>query len=207
MAITGTPQPGAVTQATPAVKAAAAGDEAAVIAALTVAFSADPITRWLYPSPHQYLTHFPSLLRAFAGQAFAHGTADYTEDGIGVALWLPPNVQPDEEQMVALLQESVAEAQQEMAFAVLEQMGHSHPSEPHWYLPVIGVDLPRQGKGYGSALLRHALVRCDRQGAPAYLESSSPANVPLYERHGFEVVRAIQIGTAPTMWPMVRRPR
>jgi GNAT superfamily N-acetyltransferase len=79
--------------------------------------------------------------------------------------------------------------------------------EPCWYLPLIGVDPTSQGRGYGSAPLRFALEQVDRTGAPAYLESSNPRNVPLYERHGFEVLGSIQAGSSPTIVPMLRRPR
>ena len=68
-------------------------------------------------------------------------------------------------------------------------------SEPHWYLPMIGVDPAKQGNGYGSALLKHALERCDGEGKLAYLESSSPKSVPLYQRHGFQLVGTIQVGS------------
>ena len=45
---------------------------------------------------------------------------------------------------------------------MLEQMGAYHPQAPHWYLPMIGVDPPYQGKGYGGALLKYGLEQCDR---------------------------------------------
>ena len=86
-------------------------------------------------------------------------------------------------------------------------MGHYHPKEPHWYLPLIGVDPRHQRRGHGAALLRHALARCDRDHAPAYLESSNPANVPLYERHGFAVLDTIQVGSSPPIFPMLRTAR
>jgi ribosomal protein S18 acetylase RimI-like enzyme len=60
--------------------------------------------------------------------------------------------------------------------------------------------------GYGSALLRYALQQCDRDGVAAYLESSNPRNISLYERHGFAKLGSIQAGTSPTMVPMLRRP-
>ena len=44
------------------------------------------------------------------------------------------------------------------AAALLEQQARHHPAEPHWYLPLIGVDPSRQNQGHGSALLRHALA-------------------------------------------------
>jgi ribosomal protein S18 acetylase RimI-like enzyme len=86
-------------------------------------------------------------------------------------------------------------------------MGRYHPSEPHWYLPMLGVDPSQQGKGFGSALLQHALIQCDRDTKLAYLESSNPKNIPIYERHGFELLGTIQVGTSPSIFPMLRRPR
>lgn len=76
--------------------------------------------------------------------------------------------------------------------------------EPHWYLAFIGVDPARQGSGVGAALLRSRLRRCDEEGLPAYLESSNPANVPLYEHFGFQVTGTLELPEeAPvldTMW-------
>ncbi len=86
-------------------------------------------------------------------------------------------------------------------------MGSYHPSEPHWYLPLIGVDPTREAKGYGSALLKHALAQCDDEKQLAYLESSKPSNLPLYERHGFEILGTIQVRSSPPIWPMARRPQ
>jgi ribosomal protein S18 acetylase RimI-like enzyme len=108
--------------------------------------------------------------------------------------------------LVALLQHTIPKENQEI-FSFIEQMDNSHPSEPHWYLPMIGVDPAQQGNGYGSALLKHALERCDGDGNLAYLESSSPRSIPLYQRHGFELVGAIQVGSSPPLFPMVRKPQ
>ena len=55
--------------------------------------------------------------------------------------------------------------------------------------------------------MRHALRRCDDDGLIAYLESSNPRNLSLYERHGFEIMGQIQAGTSPTLYPMVREAR
>ena len=41
---------------------------------------------------------------------------------------------------------------------------------------------------------------------PADLEASSEQNLALYERHGFEVVGTIQVGSSPSIFPMVREP-
>jgi GNAT superfamily N-acetyltransferase len=182
-------------------------DQDWAVAVITIAFSNDPVARWFLRSPDRYLTYWPSLVRAFGGAAFAEGTADSVDACSGVALWLPPGVGPDEEAMGALASEAVPAEDQDEAFAFMEQQGEFHPSEPHWYLPLIGVDGDKQGHGYGSVLLRHATQRCDRDGLPAFLEATNPRNRGLYERHGFEAVGVIQAGNSPPMWPMRREPR
>jgi len=96
---------------------------------------------------------------------------------------------------------------QDEVFAFIEQMDKFHPKEPHWYLPMIGVDPTQQNKGYGAMLMKHALAVCDREGLPAYLESSNPRNITLYLRHGFEIAGTIQAGSSPAMFPMRREPR
>ncbi|MGO8147977.1 GNAT family N-acetyltransferase, partial [Rhizobium leguminosarum] len=64
--------------------------------------------------------------------------------------------------------------------AIFEQMATYHPTEPHWYLTLIGVDPAHQGKGHGDVLMAYALARCDHDHTPAYLESSNPRNIPFY---------------------------
>jgi ribosomal protein S18 acetylase RimI-like enzyme len=179
-------------------------NEARAMAALTVAFANDPAVRWLYPEARQYVRHFPDFAWAFAGRAFAHGTADNLEGHSAAALWLPPNVQPDEAVIMEVLRDSVAEPQLIEVVAILEQMAAFHPTEPHWYLPMIGVDPMEQGRGNGAALLRRGLARCDADGLPAYLESTNPRNVSLYERFGFKAVGQIKTRTSPVIIPMVR---
>jgi ribosomal protein S18 acetylase RimI-like enzyme len=189
------------------IKTATASEADPVIAVLTLAFSTDPGVRWTYPDPQQYLRHFPSLVQAFGGNAIAHGSAYYVDGYAGAALWLPPEVHPDEDAMNTLLQHTVPEQVHKDLLAVFEQVSPYLPQEPYWYLPLIGVDPCHQGKGYGAALMQHALVPCDRDHLPAYLESTNPKNISLYERHGFKVLGTVQVGTSPTVCPMLRRPR
>jgi len=176
------------------------------IQTIVLAFAADPMARWSWPSADQYLNYMPSLARAFGGRAFEHGTAHNTDSFTGVALWLPPGVAPDEEALVAITRQSTGGRQQTEVFQIFEAMAAHHPKEPHWYLPLIGVDPAHQGKGLGAALLKHALERCDRDRVPAYLESTNPRNITLYKRHGFEALGTIQFGSSPPLVPMLRKP-
>lgn len=191
----------------PQINVAPTTDEDRAIATITMAFSNDPIVRWAFRDADRYLTYWPRFVKAFGGGAFAKGSADSIDDCGGVALWLPPGAGPDEETMGEVAAEGVASDDQEEVFGFMGQMGEFHPTEPHWYLPVIGVDVTKQGRGYGSTLLRHALERCDKDRLPAYLEATSPLNKLLYERHGFEELGVIQMGSSPPMWPMLRKPR
>ena len=188
------------------IKTATPSDREHVVAVLTLAFSSDPGARWTYPDPEKYLRHFPDIIRAFGGRAFEHGSAYYVDGYLGAALWLPPGVEPQDDEMMALMRRTVAGSTLKDFDAVIEQSSRSRPTEPHWYLPLAGVDPAHQNGGHGSALMKHAVARCDRDQKLAYLESTNPRNVPFYERHGFEVLGTTQVGSSPTGFSMLRRP-
>jgi ribosomal protein S18 acetylase RimI-like enzyme len=187
------------------VETAWAEDQSRIVATLVLAFSNDPANRWMYPAPETYLRYFPDFVRALGGRAFKCGTAYFIGDVEAAALWLPPGVQPDEEALMDLFHRSLPEHTQADLLAIFEQMGSYHPDEPHWYLPLIGVDPAHQRQGYGSALLEHALRACDVDRTPAFLEASSLESIPLYQRHGFEALGTIQVGASPPITPMLRR--
>ena len=192
---------------TPSVIVASALERDRSMATLVTAFTADPLIRWLFPDAHRFLSYFPQFNTYFAGSAFDHNSAYRSDDFGATALWLPPGVGPDEQALGAVIAEGVDVCRQEEVFAVFEQVKASHPGVAHWYLPVIGVDPLRQGKGYGSALLAHGLAVCDRSHIAAYLEATKPANIPFYKRFGFEVVKTIQVGSSPPITPMFRTAR
>jgi GNAT superfamily N-acetyltransferase len=190
----------------PIIKTATASDEAPIIDVMMRAFAADPFAQWIWPDLKEYRMYFPSFVRAFGGKAFSHRSAYYVDGYAAAALWLPPGILPDDDMLSSIFQRSVYEQNQKDVIAVFDQMSRYHPSEPHWHLPLMGVDPLKQGKGFGSALMQHALVQCDRDNKLAYLESSSPRSVPLYKRHGFELLGTIQLRGSPSIFPMLRKP-
>lgn len=189
----------------PAVRSVAEADEGAAIDTIVLAFAADPVTRWTWPAAHDYFAAMPRLARAFGGNAFAQRSAICTD--AGAALWLPPGIHPDEEKLGEVMQSTVSESKRDEGFSLFEQMASYHPDEPHWYLPLIGVDPAHQGKGHGDALMSHVLEQSDRDRTLAYLESTNPRNISLYLRHGFIALGTVQAGTSPQITPMLRRPR
>ena len=191
----------------PTIKTATSSDQAAVFDALTLAFSADPVMRWLFPHPSKYLEHFPELMRHFSANSFSNASAHYVDGFAGAALWLPPNVTFNADAVGELMLRTVDEKQHADLFTIFNQMPEYHPHEPHWYLAAIGIDPSRQNQGQGAALIQHALRTCDRNHESAYLESSNPRNISFYRKHGFEVLATLQAGDSPPLTPLYRSAR
>ena len=119
------------------------------IATLVQAFGTDPVARWMYDDPHDYLLHIPRLFRALGTSSFEAGAARRTSDGHGVALWLPPGVRGDDGSLEGVLAESIAGEKQADVGSVFEMTEHYRPTEPHWYLSLIGVEALHRNRGCG----------------------------------------------------------
>jgi GNAT superfamily N-acetyltransferase len=112
-----------------------------------------------------------------------------TDGCAAAAVWIPPGgteiAEADEARVEPLLEELVGARAAEI-LELLERFEAAHPrDEPHYYLSLLGTHPAHAGRGLGMALLAESLQRIDSEGAPAYLESSNPANNHRYERHGF----------------------
>jgi hypothetical protein len=93
-----------------------------VFATVVLAFAADPVERWMYPEPQQYLSSFPKFLAAFGGQAFAERAVWRLGEYSAVAVWLPPGAEADGDAITATLAATVAADKHGDVFAVLGQM-------------------------------------------------------------------------------------
>ena len=195
----------------PEIVTASSSDLASLGYILADAFSDDPCMNWVIPHTGLYPAFFKLMARRLY---LKHKLVFLDRDRRAAAMWLPPGVVhrvPIGPTKVWLLLRLLMVSGKgvvkrvEQAQAV---MARHHPGEPHYYLQSIGVRQDSQGLGLGSALLKHTTALCDRNQMPAYLESSSPRNVPLYERHGFEVTAEKPIGDGgPPLFFMWREPR
>lgn len=190
----------------PSVRSATPAERDLVLQTVVLGFGADPLNRWFLGRAATYLKTARPLFDAFGGGAIEAGSAYVTDNFEGAALWLPPGVEPDDEPIGPLLAEAIVPELIEDALRLFGEMQAYHPTDPVWYLPLIAVDPAYQGRGLGSALMKHALSICDETNTPAYLESSNPQNMSLYERHGFKTMGQIQVGTSPPVHPMIREP-
>lgn len=196
------------------VRPAVRADIAELSQVLGRAFYDDPVMAWMLPDP---VARRRKLHRVFAALTRHHhlsrGGVEVAAAGSvlgAAALWDPPGQwrHTAGEQVRAapglLLAFGAAVRRGQQAE---ELMQRHHPEEPHWYLAVIGSDPSVRGSGQGQALMRSRLDRCDAEHAPAYLESSNPANIGYYQRFGFEVTGEIVLPDGPSLWPMWRQPR
>ena len=176
---------------------------------LARAFWDDPVLSWLVPNPSTRYARMKHFFQAELHTVRPRGLVLTTDDLAGAALWSAPDKWKTPPLDIAKDSISMIRAFGMMipkALPLLGRMEKVHPTEPHWYLAVIGTDPVRQGTGAGAALITEVTDRCDDAGLPAYLESSNDRNLSYYERFGFQVTEAISIPDGPTMRCMWRDP-
>jgi len=195
----------------PDVRVATARDLPGMARSIARAFRDDPVWTHLVPPSEHWERRATRFFAADARHRLRHG-AVYTSSGHeGGALWARPGhwrVTPasslrEMPAVIPLFGRNVLRA-----LHFLAAMEKAHPRQPeHWYLATLGTDPDHQGKGIGSALMAPVLDRCDREGVPAYLESSKESNIAFYARHGFVERKPITHADGPTIFPMWRDPR
>ena len=190
---------------------AGSGDIEALSDVLQAAFWDDPVMSWIVPDEAHRSRRIAKLFRVvLEAHYISMRTVWTTPDQVGGALWAPPGHWKLSQWEIFRAGPGLAlmlglRAMPAMRF--LDRVDRQHPREPHWYLGVLGTSPAHQGEGVGSTLMQPVLERCDRDGLPAYLESSKDTNIPFYARHGFEVTGEITAKNGPTLWPMWREPR
>lgn len=199
------PAPGRVVLAT-------AADIPAITASLADAFMDDPVMSWVLRDEGSRRVR---LARMFAVMLRGHyielGAVWTTAERDGAALWAPPGQAVIPLRTTLRFVPSLVRALGRETIRGLGALTHvekQHPKDPHWYLGVLGTRAAMQGKGVGSRVLHPVLEKCDREGIPAFLESSKHSNIAFYRRFGFEVTGEIPLPNGgPTVWPMWRDPQ
>jgi GNAT superfamily N-acetyltransferase len=188
----------------------AGADELEALAeTLALAFREDPVWSWGFSVQERGLEGMRAAWRLFLHSALEYDWVWRTEDGSAVALWTPPGradlLPEDEERFEPLMREALG-AEAERLLEAFERFEEARPSEPHYYLSLLGTHPDRSGQGWGMGLLADNLTRIDAEGAAAYLESSNSANVPRYERLGFAVFDQFAVSEGIAVAQMWREP-
>lgn len=195
----------------PIIRDAAPDDLDTLVETLSDSFAQDPMFNWVFPRTPLYPAFFRMLVRdVYLPRGIVHIEAQ----GRAAALWLPPEERFKMAPRLGQLRFGVTMVRQgglRPVWRVLQQgsvFSKHLPREPHYYLQFIGCRHSDQGRGIGSELLEQGIKICDERGMPAYLECSNSRNVPLYERHGFEIRSQQAVAkNGPMAWFMWRESR
>jgi ribosomal protein S18 acetylase RimI-like enzyme len=195
-----------------AVRVATAADASALTWLLGRAFADDPFISWVVRPDKGRTAAYWRLFDLFVRRLSLPYGHSFTTDRLdAVALWVPPGCW---KQGVI---DQVRQLSDWLAIVGLKRIPHvvgaiarllnKHPSEPHYYLPFVGVDPSAQGQGAGSAVLEPVLQWCDTLRLGAYLENTNEKNLVFYERLGFRVLETMVLAEdGPTVWRMWRAP-
>ena len=186
------------------------GDAQRVGAITADAFRYDPFNLWLFGS----FAGIANLFHLQARRIYVPRGYCYTVGDEGACMWMLPGGDagfslPDYAAFVFPTLWHCGPRAVRRGVRTGAAMDSRHPDFPHAYLFSIGVRETARGKGLGRTLIQPVLDACDRQGLPAYLENSNPANTGFYSACGFAPLGDPihpEPGSPPLV-PMVRQPR
>jgi GNAT superfamily N-acetyltransferase len=172
------------------VRAAEAADIPAITETICAAFHDDPTWSWAFRDEARRQAHYQAWWGLLVREAmrFELPAVTVTERIEAAAVWIPPGESElsseSESRVPALLRDLIGE-DTDPVLELLDRFEEARPSEPHYYLTLLGVRNDHRGQGIGMRLLANNLERSDSIGMPAYLESSNAANDHRYEALGF----------------------
>jgi ribosomal protein S18 acetylase RimI-like enzyme len=194
------------------IRLAASVDAPAIGRVFGLGFEDDPVLSWVFRDPGR-VEKLTAMFTFLLDVDFIPPGSTWATEGAAAA-WRPPSQgEQGDEHLDAFFTAMTGAPTTDEDFGRLAVLGAAvgaaHPTEPHWYLGVLATLPDRRAQGLGSALLTASLAVVDESHQPAYLESSNPRNVSLYERHGFEVTGRIDVDAADgiSMTPMWRAAR
>ena len=203
----------------------------AAAAALVRGFDQEPAKVALLPDAALRRPWLETSIRTQLQEALRYGTVHGAlVDGelAAVAVWLPPGVpkltlRGAARALVALLGHAPAIARSTpriMSVVLPDVPGGVTMARRRrgavaraargltWRLDLLATLPEQRGRGAARSLLERQLRRCDQDGAAAWLETTDPVNVAIYERFGFATVgHSADLSWLPGLWVMRREPR
>ncbi|GAA1736274.1 GNAT family N-acetyltransferase [Luedemannella helvata] len=173
-------------------------DRDRVVATVVAAFATDPAFRFFFPADETYADQATVFARYLFDKRVDLGTVWIVDGGASVAMWQASTAEtpglsldlPDD----ALARIEAADVE---VHALL-------PGTPYFYLGILATHPHAAGRRWGRAVMAAGLAAAADLGLPAYLETTTPANVALYERAGWRVTGTAQAGPLP-LWVLSHR--
>jgi len=182
---------------------------------LAEAFVEDPIFAWFMREDAKRASARARFFKVILKEAaFQDGAVERPASGGAAAVWIPSeNLGPQpfhrEVRALPMLLNATGFGRFGRLLKLREAMDSRHPmARPHDYLWFLGVRPDAQGGGIGSRLLASKTERMDAAGRCGFLETATPRNLPLYQRHGFEIIVEYKpADDGPLIWGMWRNPK
>jgi GNAT superfamily N-acetyltransferase len=182
--------------------------QSALIETLAQAFQTDPALSWILPDPDHRARALRGLFRVLVPADRRAGIALRSEGDEAASLWRAPGqAHSGTLEFLRTVVPLVATFGTALPRGLKVQGGiDAHrPKGRFWYLHYVGVRPEHQGKGHGGRIIRAQTAAADIEGMPCWLETATPANVPLYERLGFHTQVEWEVpGGGPHFWGMMR---
>lgn len=194
------------------IRRAQPGDLPHAIAALGAAFARDPLMHHFFADGPggvaiQVPRFFTILLQARLALAMPALVLEHNGQAAGLAMGYDTTRPTWPADMTHALEALEADTPRLAdRFAAYDAISTAcMPADPHFYLGVIGLDPTLQGRGTGKALLDAfcALSTADPLSHGTYLETANPANLPFYQRRGFDRLGEGRLG-ATRLWCLYR---
>jgi len=182
-----------------------------IVATMTTAFFDDPMWGPAFPDAEHRAEQAATFWRVFVTSSLRFPWMLVTDRVESAALWMPPGevelTHEEESGFDGFLSDLVGREVADGILGIFSSLESVHPTEPHYYLSLLGTHSAHRGRQLGMGLLTENLDRIDAIGAPAYLESCNPANNRRYESVGFVAADRITIASGhvvTTMWRPAR---
>jgi ribosomal protein S18 acetylase RimI-like enzyme len=136
------------------------------------------------------------LFGSWLEEALENGCVLASGDYEAVAMWYPPSatrsVEEERGKLAALATALGPGASR--CLQANERLEVAHPRDrPHFYLCLLGTRPQARGQKLGRRLLEGSLELLDAARMPAYLDSTNPINLRLYEALQFRLIGNVQL--------------
>lgn len=182
-----------------------------IVDTITSGFLDDPLWAPQFPDADRRAELSSAFWRLSVASALRYPWTMVTDGLESAAVWIPPEgtelTDDEADGLEPFLVELVGRGGADAILAIYDQFDAARPKEPHFYLSLLATHGDHRGRRLGMGLLRENLARIDALGAPAYLESSNPANNERYQGVGFRRVGEFVTATGQvvtTMWRAAR---
>ena len=192
------------------IRTATPDDLDAIVDTAARSLDAEAMLRWSF-GEERFEERIRQHFAHYDGENARRGWIRLAANGAGIAVWIPPDAREEHEAIGPApvgAEDAILGDHADHHAAFWGWVGEHEPQEPLSYLSHVGVAPERQGEGIGTALMHDGLARADRDGVPAWLETSIARNAAYYEGFGFRtVVDEDAPDGGPHIWFMRRDPK